>query len=127
MGLLSSRLQEHLDKFDKNKLLDQLRKNICEVVFIKADGTERTMRATLHPKYLGGKGNVNAAPDSNTTTVNDVVAAEDGTPVTKAPAKRKGNVNPDLISLYDIEATGDGWRSFKISTMRKFNVIEEVK
>ena len=68
-------------------ILADLRKNICEVTFIKANGDERTMICTLIPDFLPF--------DEYTQT------------------KPVPEIKNDLVNVWDIEASA--WRSFKPS------------
>tara|TARA_B100000131_G_C17571868_1_gene391259 strand:+ start:187 stop:459 length:273 start_codon:yes stop_codon:yes gene_type:complete len=61
-----------------------LKARVCEVIFEKVDGSERTMLCTLREDYL---------PESQTKTTN------------KKP-------NTDVIPVWDIESKG--WRSFRV-------------
>lgn len=63
------------------------------VVFIKTDGSERSMRCTLKPDLLPKK-------------VSDVL------PEPKAP-------NPDVLKVWDLEK--DAWRSFRLDSIIGFS------
>ena len=76
-------------------LREALRKNTVEVTFDKADGTERVMKCTLNEAVLPV---VEVDPDK--------------------PAKTKKN-NPDVMSVFDIEAKG--WRSFRWDRLKSVN------
>jgi hypothetical protein len=86
------------------EMKELLKSNICEVVFTKVHGPERTMRATLKPDVI--------------TFMEDTLAVkkEDDTP------KRTRKANDNVISCYDIEKSG--WRSFWIDSVKSFCVIK---
>ena len=86
------------------EMKELLKSNICEVVFTKVDGTERTMRATLKPDVI--------------TFMEDTLAMkkEDDTP------KRTRKANDNVISCYDIEKSD--WRSFRIDSVKSFTVVK---
>lgn len=66
-----------------------LRAGPIDVVFIKADGTERTMKCTLQEGV--------------------VVPHENKTERVKEP-------NPDVLAVWDLEK--NAWRSFKLSSIK---------
>lgn len=71
-----------------------LKDGVCEISFVKADGTERVMRGTLAPYYIQLYG--------LNTTDKSPQAIDDG----------------DTIRLVDIDV--QGWRSFKVSRVQSF-------
>ena len=73
----------------REKLIEKLKEGVVKVVFTKADGTTRTMNASLHPKYITEE----LKPKGNDT--------------------RKPN--PDLIHVIDTDL--NQWRSFKMSSL----------
>lgn len=85
------------------EMKELLKSNVCEVVFTKVDGTERTMRATLKPDII--------------TFMEDTLAVkkEDNTP------KHTRKANDNVISCYDIEKAG--WRSFKVDSVKSFKIV----
>lgn len=74
-----------------------LKSNVCEVVFTKADGTERTMKATLQAKYIPI---VENNPDK--------------------PKRTKKAVD-GLVTVYDVEK--EDWRSFKVENIISFTIL----
>lgn len=78
----------------RESLLLSLGRDVCEVVFIKKDGSERKMRCTR-----------------------DLARA------INAPVPKNENFedNPDVIRAYDLEA--EGWRSFIIANVKSANVL----
>jgi len=76
----------------RNEMLKELHEGICVVVFEKVDGTERTMKCTL---------------------------MEDRIPGEKKPKdKSAAEFSEEVIRVFDVEK--DGWRSFKVSSVRSF-------
>jgi hypothetical protein len=76
----------------RNEMLKELHEGICVVVFEKVDGTERTMKCTL---------------------------LEERIPTAKRPKdKSAAEFSEEVIRVYDVEK--DGWRSFKISSVKSF-------
>lgn len=73
-----------------------LRNEVCEVVFTKKDGSERNMFCTLHPDIL---------PIQENITEKDKLPSD------------------TVITVWDIEA--DGWRSFRVDTIKSFEVVTE--
>jgi hypothetical protein len=69
-------------------ILEDLRSNVCEVTFTKANGSERTMICTLIPDFL---------PFEDTDRQDFI----------------KSTQPDDLVTVWDIET--DAWRSFKPS------------
>ena len=82
----------------KALVLKQLRDNLCEIVFIKVDGTKRVMYGTLIPTFF---------PE-----LSDTVSA--------ATQHRKEN-NPYLITVWDYEVMG--WRSFDLARFNRLTVL----
>lgn len=72
---------------DKEQLLQQLQVSAVTIVFKKKDGTERSMYATRNQKII--------------ESLSEPVTSE---------KKREKKENPDVCSVFDIEAKG--WRSF---------------
>jgi hypothetical protein len=60
----------------REELRRKLQKEVCKVVFIKKDNTERTMYCTLRPHVLEGNtsGSFNRKEPSNLLTVWDIIA-----------------------------------------------------
>lgn len=81
---------------NKSFYQQMLKTNICEVVFTKANGDERTMKCSLLPSVF--------------TQFN--ISESTGTSRT---------VNDDQINVIDVDA-GE-WKSFKISTVKSFKVV----
>ena len=86
-------LEKICDEFEagKTELRENLHKGLVKVVFVKKDGTDRTMMATL----------------------NEDLIPEDKKP--KGTGKKVDNGN--TFAVYDVEA--DGWRSFNYDTVKE--------
>ena len=78
-------------------LVEGLKRNLMKVVFTKANGEERIMLCTLHESVL---------PEQFISGI-----------------KKKENM--DTISVWDID--NDGWRSFRMDSIKEVKVIEAVK
>jgi len=74
---------------DQNWVMDQLRSNVCEIVFNKVDGTERKMRCTLNSEYL---------PE-----------------LYRGHGQLLTEVERNTISVWDLDAMG--WRSFRVENL----------
>ena len=77
-----------------NFLTTLLRENVVNVVFVKNDGTERTMNCTLKSDLL---------PEQ-----------------TESTSTRK--VNPEVMSVWDLD--NSGWRSFRLDSILTFSVSD---
>lgn len=78
------------------EMLDRLHKEICEVTFVKNDGSHRVMICTLKADFL---------------------------PYVSATDMTEGRKYNDMISVWDIEE--DAWRAFKPSRVIKFESSPE--
>lgn len=67
-------------------LLESLKSGVVTVKFTKADGSERTMNATLSHSIIGNS-----------------------MPMTGAPTRER--INPSLLVVWDVDASG--WRSIR--------------
>jgi|TARA_Y100000034_G_C6746207_1_gene331450 hypothetical protein len=81
--------------YNKETIIEELHKGICEVMFTKLDGTTRTMKCTL---------NAGHSPNMPEFIGEDTSDKER---------------NPNTVSVWDTEA--DGWRSFRLDTILEFN------
>lgn len=81
---------EALRESMKNRLKD----NIVDVLFTKADGKQRLMKATLISDMI---------PESKTKSGQSIFRPD----------------NPDVVSAWDTEK--DGWRSFRVDSVIKFD------
>lgn len=85
---------------DIEKIFNELKSNICEVLFMKADGTERVMKCTLHESYLPEQIELEESIQNNTT-------------------------QKTSISVWDIEK--NNWRAFRTNSIMSFEVVESIK
>lgn len=74
---------------DIQEIKNLLHKNVCEIVFTKVDGTDRTMRCTLLEQYL--------PPSANNET-----------------STKKSN--PNTLVVWDVDSRG--WRSFRTASLK---------
>lgn len=74
---------------DNLEIKDLLQKNVCEIVFTKVDGTDRTMRCTLLEQYL---------PQSTSN---------------ETSTKKS---NPNTMVVWDVDSRG--WRSFRTASLK---------
>jgi hypothetical protein len=86
-------------KYDRDTVLNDLRKFIVEVTFTKVDGSTRVMRCTLEPQYLPESYNQDAEKE-----------------------KEFHRENPNVISAWDIQK--GGWRSFRIDSVQYLQIID---
>jgi hypothetical protein len=82
---------------DKDFLIEQLKSNVVEVDFVKADGTDRTMRCTLKADLVPKV---------------DIKIIDTTKPSRKAPE--------NVIPVYDLD--NEGWRSFRIDSIKTVTV-----
>lgn len=74
--------------FDREFLKDMLKQGVCEVVFTKKDGSERTMNCTL---------NASSLPEKTITL-------------------KKKKTNPAVLPVYDMDE--QSWKSFQVKSVR---------
>ena len=86
------------DKFVRSELQTQLRDEILEVTFTKVNGDKRVMNCTLMEKIL---------PSNSDEPTEDK------------------KVNEAILSVWDVDA--NGWRSFRMDSIKEVKVIEAVK
>ena len=79
----------------RNELSDQLRNNVCEVIFIQKNGDERVMNCTLMEAHL---------PTSQTET----------------NGKSKKVENKEILVVWDLDK--QAWRSFRLDSMVRFSI-----
>lgn len=94
-------------EFTKLSVSTQLRESICKVVFTKTDGSERVMKCTLKEDVL--------KPYIEEIEKRNAQMLAEGKVV-----KQKAE-NPNLLSVIDLE--NNGWRSFKIDSIKSIEVI----
>lgn len=88
--------------FDRDTVLNDLRKNVVEVTFKKVDGTTRIMRCTLSPEYLPK--NFNESVEQQTDE------------------KNFHSQNPNVIAAWDVQK--GGWRSFRMDSVEYLQIID---
>jgi hypothetical protein len=81
---------------DKNTITEQLKTNICEVVFTKVDGTVRIMPCTLKEDLLPASEN--------------------------KESKKKSNDN--IISAWATDV--NAWRSFRVDSVTDIKILEDI-
>jgi len=74
-----------------------LLEGVCEVVFTKVDGTERTMKCTLNDKYI---------PEENKP---------------HGDGWQDDSFREHVQAVYDVEK--EGWRSFRLDSVKSFRSI----
>jgi hypothetical protein len=77
----------------REQLIQHLKSQVCEVIFKKADGSDRVMKATLQESVLPPP-----------------------TPPKEGAKPRAENL--ELINVWDTEA--NGWRSFRLDSLISF-------
>jgi hypothetical protein len=80
------------DKKEKEWLKTLLRERIVEITFVKADGSDRVMKATL---------------------------LEEKIPSEKLPKGNSKSQNDEVLPVFDVES--DGWRSFRWDSIKQIN------
>ena len=78
-------------------LVEGLKKNVMRVTFTKVNGDTRVMRCTLHDSVL---------PEQPISGI-------------------KKKENQDTLSVWDLD--NDGWRSFRLDSIKEMKVIEGVE
>ena len=79
-------------------LVEGLKNNLMTVKFVKLNGDERTIDCTLHESILPEK------------------------PISGYPNTIKKKENQDVLSVWDIDK--DGWRSFRLDSIKEFKVVK---
>lgn len=82
-------------KLTKEEMKSTLANNIVSVTFTKTDGSTRVLKGTLLKEQL---------PKNDDYVVS------------------KREQNPEILAVYDLEAKD--WRSFRISSVKKFKILE---
>jgi len=81
------------------KIINSLHDGVCEVNFIKVDGSHRIMLCTLVPSMMD-------------TASQTAATSDDDKPVRP--------VNHDIVKCYDVEAMG--WRSFRVDSVSDWSI-----
>ena len=82
---------------NRKEMKDALQNQICVVEFVKVNGDSRTMVCTLKESLL---------PENVSIVV---------------PPKQE---NEDVLATWDVQA--EGWRSFRIDSVKSFRNLQEV-
>lgn len=80
-------------EWDKEAIIKQLHEKVCKIVFTKANGDNRIMHCTLQESMLPAQ-----------------VDVEEHI--------QKKKPNPDVLAVWDVEASG--WRSFRWDSVTDF-------
>jgi len=83
---------------DREDIVDRLKQGLLEVTFNKVNGDERVMTCTLQ------EGVIPAATKKDPLSL-----------------KRVREVNPEVVSVWDTNATG--WRSFRVANVTNVNEV----
>ena len=94
--------------FTKEELVHQLKQSVCEVVFVKVDGTERVMKCTLLDAIV--QPYIEAIKERNKKLL------EEGKEINKTVEK------PNVLPVIDVE--NNGWRSFKLDSIKSIKQID---
>ena len=84
-------------KYDRNVLLEDLRKNVMAVYFTKVNGEKREMRCTLMETHLPPNTNLNFLDEEH-----------------------KKEQNLAVIVCWDV--VSGGWRSFRVGSVKSVTV-----
>jgi hypothetical protein len=92
-----------------------LDKQPITVTFVKADGTDRTMRCTLNWNLIPEK-----PPMAVISHSASIVGRVDGLVTeSKKPRKEPKEADPAVIKVYDLDA--EAWRSFRMDRLKKIS------
>jgi hypothetical protein len=92
-----------------------LDKQPITVTFVKADGTDRSMRCTLNWNLIPEK-----PPMAVMSHSASIVGRVDGLVTeTKKPRKQPKEPDPAVIKVWDLDA--GAWRSFRMDRLKKIN------
>lgn len=83
---------------DREDIVDRLKQGLLEVTFNKVNGDERVMTCTLQ------EGVIPAATKKDPLSL-----------------KKVREVNPEVVSVWDTNATG--WRSFRVANVTNVNEV----
>tara|TARA_B100001094_G_scaffold150358_1_gene145468 strand:- start:104 stop:373 length:270 start_codon:yes stop_codon:yes gene_type:complete len=79
---------------NRNEMVEQLKNGICEVVFEKVNGDERTMSATLSPNHL---------PERDDEAPSSIQRSD------------------DVVAVWDM--LKEDWRSFRVNSVKQFEQL----
>jgi hypothetical protein len=83
----------YLDSVAREGVKNILRASVIDVVFTKADGSERIMKCTLNEEFI---------------------------PAREASSTSTRKSNPDVCAVWDME--NQAWRSFRWDSLKKINL-----
>jgi len=86
-------------RYDRNVLLEDLRKNVMAVYFVKVNGEKREMRCTLMPELMPQNANVDHLDEEH-----------------KKPE------NLEVVVCWDVMK--GGWRSFRIDSVEYVEILD---
>lgn len=86
-----------------NEIREVLRGSICNVQFTKVDGSQRTLRCTLH---------------------SDHIPKGDETKSTNSRKPRPEYISENVLAVWDLDSLM--WKSFRVSNVQKVDVVSEV-
>jgi hypothetical protein len=87
-----------MDRFFREEIVNKLKQGLLEVTFNKVNGDERVMTCTLQ------EGVIPAATKKDPLSL-----------------KKVREVNPEVVSVWDTNATG--WRSFRVANVTDVNEV----
>jgi hypothetical protein len=87
-----------MDRFFREEIVNKLKQGLLEVTFNKVNGDERVMTCTLQ------EGVIPAATKKDPLSL-----------------KKIREVNPEVVSVWDTNATG--WRSFRVANVTDVNEV----
>ena len=87
-----------MDRFFREEIVNKLKQGLLEVTFNKVNGDERVMTCTLQ------EGVIPAATKKDPLSL-----------------KKIREVNPEVVSVWDTNATG--WRSFRVANVTNVNEV----
>jgi hypothetical protein len=110
---------QEADDTNRQAIRDWIRglldKQPITVTFVKADGTDRSMRCTLNWNLIPEK-----PPMAVMSHSASIVGRVDGLVTeTKKPRKQPKEPDPAVIKVWDLDA--GAWRSFRMDRLKKIN------
>ncbi len=110
---------QEADDTNRQAIRDWIRglldKQPITVTFVKADGTDRSMRCTLNWNLIPEK-----PPMAVMSHSASIVGRVDGLVAeTKKPRKQPKEPDPAVIKVWDLDA--GAWRSFRMDRLKKIN------
>lgn len=87
-------------EFNRDTILNDLRKRVMEIHFVKVNGENRIMQCSLMPELL---------PDNYVNEINE--------------EKTFHKENPNVVAAWDVQK--GGWRSFRVDSVQYMQDITE--